>query len=64
MKLLTKTLVLAITLASANGAFAQSPTSPSSASPTSVTRQRKATTDATPQTAAGSEARKRSRAQQ
>jgi polysaccharide export outer membrane protein len=48
MKLLTKTFVLAIALASATVAFAQSPPSP-----TSVTRQRKATTDGMPQTAPG-----------
>jgi polysaccharide export outer membrane protein len=46
MKLLTKTLVLASALLFAAGAFAQSPTSPANA-----TRQRKATTDGTPQTA-------------
>src|ERR1700720_4688419 len=45
MKLLTKTLVLAIALLSAAEAFAQSPTAPAS-----VTRQRKATTDSAAQT--------------
>jgi polysaccharide export outer membrane protein len=46
MKLLTKTIVLTIALLSAAGAYAQSPTTA-----TSATRQRKATTDAAPQTA-------------
>jgi len=46
MKLLTKTLILTIALLFAASALAQSPTAP-----TSVTRQRKATTDSAPQTA-------------
>jgi polysaccharide export outer membrane protein len=55
MKLLTQTIVLATALISTAGAFAQSPTSsPSSTAPVSpatATRQRKATTDGTSQTA-------------
>lgn len=46
MKLLTQTFVLATALLLTAGAFAQSPTSP-----TSATRQRKATTEGVPQTA-------------
>ena len=48
MKLLTQTFVLATALLLTAGAFAQSPTP---TSPENVTRQRKATTDAAPQTA-------------
>ncbi|MDX6403298.1 MAG: polysaccharide biosynthesis/export protein [Blastocatellia bacterium] len=54
MKMLTQTIVLATALISTAGAFAQSPTSPSSTSPlspTTATRQRKATTDGPSQTA-------------
>lgn len=47
MKLLTQTFVLATALLLTAGAFAQSPTSP-----TSAIRQRKATTEGVPQTAA------------
>jgi protein involved in polysaccharide export with SLBB domain len=47
MKLLTQTIVLATALLLTAGVFAQSPTSPASA-----TRQRKATTEGGPQTAA------------
>jgi polysaccharide biosynthesis/export protein len=46
MKLLTRTLVLAMASLFAAGAFAQSPTAP-----TNVTRQRKVTVDSTPKTA-------------
>jgi polysaccharide export outer membrane protein len=49
MKLLTQTFVLATALLLTAGAFAQSPMP--STSPANVTRQRKATTDAAPQTA-------------
>lgn len=46
MKLLTQTIVFVIALVFSAGAFAQSPTlSPTPTSPSSVTRQRKATTD-------------------